>query len=741
LRWRFQTGIAYNLLGAVFNQGSTFAVNMFVANLLGRHVFGEYTMVQSTLLTVGTIAQLGTGYTATRYVAEFRSVDKPRTGRVLGMLLVFSTAAAVVSTLGLLVSAQWLASVVLKAPDLAPALRISAGVLAFSVVNGFLMGALAGLESYRRLARALVLSGIIYFGVCAALAWAGGLNGAVLGLLLSASAQCVLLARALVWECRPQGIAVTCRGIAGERGIFSRFALPTAMGGFTPTPALWMAGALLVRQPNGYAQMGLYSASFSLMAMVLFLPSIANNVGMSIINHNRGTGNERAYQGTFWMNLAITAAIVIAGATTVALLGSQMLHLFGKEFVPGYPVLLILLAAAVPEGLTVALSQVIQSQDKMWLAILGINLPRDATIVFVAYWLAATHGAQGLAMAYLSGRLLSFVIISWLVLRIGLGLPSPVTSTVVSAGGALSRDAGPLAGCQAAGSCPLCGANTYRVHRVFSRMLDLPGHTPARVQVCHCCGFRFLYPYVPDELLAEMYSEAYFTGQGRPEEGWLASGSGESYDSLVRARLPKFLSSLKLIFRHVENPRNLLDVGAATGAFLSIAREKGLCVFGMELSPYAAQLGSERYGLGLSVCKVEDYVTEERYDIVHLNHVLEHRVEPHRAVAAIERLLSEKGVVYVEVPYQFNCVEMLKYRLLGTKLAFNIHSIHHPIFFSPESLVRVFAMHNLKVLELRLFDPDRYVAATLLQSVKRLVWRGLAHLQQGVFIEAIFGRK
>src|SRR5260370_28006853 len=94
LQLRFQTGIVYNTIGAVFNQGSTFGFNIIVANLLGRQVFGEYAMIQSTLATLALIAQLAVGYTATKYIAEFRSTDPQRAGRILGMMTAFSASIA-----------------------------------------------------------------------------------------------------------------------------------------------------------------------------------------------------------------------------------------------------------------------------------------------------------------------------------------------------------------------------------------------------------------------------------------------------------------------------------------------------------------------------------------------------------------------------------------------------------------------------------------------------------------------
>jgi FkbM family methyltransferase len=166
--------------------------------------------------------------------------------------------------------------------------------------------------------------------------------------------------------------------------------------------------------------MAIFSASFSLMAAVLLLPSIANNVGMSLINHHKGTGNSLEYRQIFWVNLAVTTAIVVAGAVAAAVLGPELLRLFGKNFKNGYTTLLILLVAAVPQGLAVALYQIIQSQAKMWLSFLAVSVPRDALIVILAYWLIPTHGASGVAFGYAAAWSMALLIIGGLVYRIGL---------------------------------------------------------------------------------------------------------------------------------------------------------------------------------------------------------------------------------------------------------------------------------------------------------------------------------
>ena len=85
IRGRFVSGITWNVVSAAFIQGSVFLTNVAIANILGREVFGEFGMIQNTMLIVAGIAQMSMGVTATKYIAEFRSNDKARAGRILGL--------------------------------------------------------------------------------------------------------------------------------------------------------------------------------------------------------------------------------------------------------------------------------------------------------------------------------------------------------------------------------------------------------------------------------------------------------------------------------------------------------------------------------------------------------------------------------------------------------------------------------------------------------------------------------
>lgn len=419
LRSRYQTGVALNFIGAALNQGSTFVFTIVAANLLGREAFGKYGMVASTLVALSQVAQLACGHTATKFVAECRSTDKEKCGRVIGMLLAVVACAAGLVALGLLASVPWLANSVLKAPDLQFGLAIGAGIVFLNVLIGFFMGALAGLETYRTLSRALVQFGVLYLVICTFATWEFGLNGTFGGLLLSALLGCALLGIALKSECQNMRIPIRIGLFPESRDILLGFALPAAVSSLTFLPSLWIGSAILVRQPRGYAQMALFSAAYILMAAALFIPNISYVVAWSLLNHQKGQGQWDQYRNVFKINLAVTGAAVVLGVTALSSFGPAILRLFGNSFIDGRTVLLVMLAAAIPQALGLSALQHLLSQEHMWLSFFAVVLPRDFLLVALSAYLIPHYGAVGLAWAYTAAWTMALVIITPVTLSVG----------------------------------------------------------------------------------------------------------------------------------------------------------------------------------------------------------------------------------------------------------------------------------------------------------------------------------
>jgi O-antigen/teichoic acid export membrane protein len=408
---RLAKGTALNLVAVGFNQGSTLIGNIIIARVLMREAFGEYAMVYSTLLTASVLSQLAMGYTASKYISEYRSKNMKRAGQIMGMCANVSVKMAGVATLALLIASPWLAGTVLKAPHLISALVLGSGFLFFSTINAYQTGALSGLEAFGGLAKTGMASGLVSVAAVSCGALCSGLNGALLGLSISALFRNIITGRQLRLESAIQGIKPQSNGsIFSERAIFIGFALPAAIAGYYTMPMIWLANSFLVRQPGGYGEMALYSAANYFRILVLFLPGVMNSVGLSVLNNEKAECGVAAFYRLFKTNVRNIFLAAACVAFILALSGRSLMHFFGKDFESGHLILLVLLACGVLESLSMALYQYVQAQAKIWLAFFTINLPRDTCLVLAAYFLVQSYGGLGLAAAFLGSTILGLFL-------------------------------------------------------------------------------------------------------------------------------------------------------------------------------------------------------------------------------------------------------------------------------------------------------------------------------------------
>src|SRR5579871_4290563 len=152
LATRLAKGAFWSLIGSIASRGLNLMSGVAVARILGKHDYGEFGMIQSTVGMLGVFAGFGMGLTATKHVAELRAVDPSRAGRVLALSTLVAWVTGCLMCLLMVIIAPWLASNTFATPSMSPLLRMAAPLLLFGGVNGAQTGALSGFEAFKRIA-------------------------------------------------------------------------------------------------------------------------------------------------------------------------------------------------------------------------------------------------------------------------------------------------------------------------------------------------------------------------------------------------------------------------------------------------------------------------------------------------------------------------------------------------------------------------------------------------------------
>ncbi len=154
----------------------------------------------------------------------------------------------------------------------------------------------------------------------------------------------------------------------------------------------------------------------------------------------------------------------------------------------------------------------------------------------------------------------------------------------------------------------------------------------------------------------------------------------------------------------------LLDIGCATGDFLSVAQEF-FKVEGLEISKWSADI-ARRKGLVVHRCELAGLDGNESYDVITLWGVIEHFEEPVKEIRQVARLLRKGGIVAL---WTGDFESWLAW-LLGRKWWWV--QGQHLNLFSKRSLRRLFDDQGFEILEMR-----KYPHVVTMESMSRSLGR------------------
>lgn len=267
--------------------------------------------------------------------------------------------------------------------------------------------------------------------------------------------------------------------------------------------------------------------------------------------------------------------------------------------------------------------------------------------------------------------------------------------------------------------CAVCGADDA------DPLLDAP-LAPGQVVKCRRCGMVYVSPvdirglnYSEDDLA---YMEHLRTSSDLSEldKGWEHAFLQARLDERPALRR-NYEAILTRIARYTGSADGrLLDFGAGWGFFLAEARDAGWDTTGVEPLPGHALYAREELGLDVRPDVLRpDTFPSESFDVVTSLQVFEHLDDPAGELAKIVGVLKPGGLLVLEVP----SIDTPLLRLARGK---HRHFVpDHYWFFSPDTLQRFVARHDLETIEL--YHPTRRLSVRWLVNVigKRYMSEGM----------------
>ena len=413
---RLLCGTVWSLLGAVAGQSLALAATVLAGRLLGTSRFGQFALLQTTIVTLGVLAGLGLGLTTNRYVAACRRTDPARAGRIITVAMVSAVLSGGATASIVAAVAGPLSSHVFGESALAGDLRVACLLLVVNAISGVQTSTLAGLEAYQDAAIATAIRGAITLPlISGGIVW-GGLRGALWGSAVAGVMACGLNEWLLGRRLKSAGLSRVWKDLWSERRVLLHFSAPALLSSAVAASAGWLASVWLAAQPHGFAELGLFNAANAWRTAILFLPSTMSQPLLTALSGLHASGNTSAYRRLAGRATAAVVCVTALIAVLAAVLARPLMGIYGSAYQGAARLVGPLAAAAVLASAGMVLGQALASAEKMWVA-LAVNGAWALVFVGAARLLIPVYGGYGLALSHVISYS-AHIVTNYLCLRV-----------------------------------------------------------------------------------------------------------------------------------------------------------------------------------------------------------------------------------------------------------------------------------------------------------------------------------
>ena len=169
-------------------------------------------------------------------------------------------------------------------------------------------------------------------------------------------------------------------------------------------------------------------------------------------------------------------------------------------------------------------------------------------------------------------------------------------------------------------------------------------------------------------------------------------------------------NKLNLINSLQPNKGNILDIGAGTGEFLSVAQNDGWQTIGVEPSAKAKSIAMNK---GVSFVDLTTELENNSFDVISMWHVLEHVPDLDKQIKELKRLLKPTGTLIIAVP-NFKSFDAKHYGKFWAAYDVPIHFWH----FSKTAIQLLFKREEMKLEKVLPMKFDSFYVSLLSEKYK-----------------------
>lgn len=224
---------------------------------------------------------------------------------------------------------------------------------------------------------------------------------------------------------------------------------------------------------------------------------------------------------------------------------------------------------------------------------------------------------------------------------------------------------------------------------------------------CGGCGLVFTQDIPAASEISRYYRAVQYISHSDTDRGVI-----NKLYHIVRGRTIQKKRNLVRKYTGLKNG-TLLDIGSGTGSFLSGMKAAGWDISGVEPDEIARQNSMEFHGITAIDPSEAGRFKDHSFDAVTMWHVLEHVHQLKEQIQQIDRLIGEKGVVFIAVPNNIS----YDARYYGVHwAAWDVP--RHLYHFNPESMRFLWNQYDFEFIDIRPMWYDSFYVSMLSEKYR-----------------------
>ena len=146
--------------------------------------------------------------------------------------------------------------------------------------------------------------------------------------------------------------------------------------------------------------------------------------------------------------------------------------------------------------------------------------------------------------------------------------------------------------------------------------------------------------------------------------------------------------------KELDFPRKVLEIGCGEGKVLEVLKDRGWDVLGLDISERIVKTCQEA-GLKVIAGSIEETsLSDNSFDLVGMFHLIEHLIEPLKALRKVFKILKKNGRLIIEMPFLTNEQDFL----------LDCKDLYHLFFFTEKSLQRMLNIAGFTYVDKLIYD-------------------------------------